>query len=263
MRRAVVAGQFYRGDQEGLRSQLRGFFDVPVPKDKSESVRGGVVPHAGYVYSGQVAAHVYAAIASAETYVLIGPNHHAIGPTIALSKETWSTPLGNVEVDEEIVDNLSSSIEVDEVAHKYEHSIEVQLPFLQYGFKDFKIVPISMGLQDEETTKEVSVDLANVLRDRDVVVLASSDFTHYEPDKAAREKDNSLIEAILELNISKFYSQIYERLISVCGYGPIAVMMETTKALGAEKGKLLKYATSGDVTGDRSSVVGYAGIVIV
>ncbi|MDD3421817.1 MAG: MEMO1 family protein [Methanocellales archaeon] len=261
MRRPVVAGQFYRGDPEGLISQLKGCFDVSVPEEGN--AKGGVAPHAGYVYSGQVAAHVYAAIPSAETYVLIGPNHHAIGPTVALSKETWSTPLGKVEVDKEIVDDLSSSIDVDEVAHKYEHSIEVQLPFLQYRFKDFKIVSISMGLQDEETVKEVSVDLANALRGKEVVVLASSDFTHYEPEKVAREKDNSVIEAILELDISKFYSRIYEHHMSVCGYGPIAVMMETTKALGAKKGKLLKYATSGDVTGDKSSVVGYAGIVVV
>lgn len=261
MRRPVVAGQFYRGDPEGLRSQLKGCFDVSVPRE--ESARGGVVPHAGYVYSGQVAAHVYAALPSAETYVLIGPNHHAIGSTIALSRETWSTPLGNVEVDKEIVDGLSESMDVDEVAHQDEHSIEVQLPFLQYRFKDFKIVPICMGLQDEETAKEVSINLENALRGKDVIVLASSDFTHYESDKVAREKDNSVIEAILGLDTSKFYSRIYERRISVCGYGPIAVTMETTKALGAEKGKLIKYATSGDVSGDKSSVVGYAGIVIV
>lgn len=261
MRWPVVAGQFYRGDPEGLRSQLKGYFDVTVPKEKS--VRGAVVPHAGYVYSGQVAAQVYAALPSAETYVLIGPNHHAIGSTIALSRETWSTPLGNVKVDEEIVDDLSESMDVDETAHQYEHSIEVQLPFLQYSFKDFKIVPICLGLQDEITAKDVNVDLANALRDRDVVVVASSDFTHYESDKEAREKDNLVIEAILELDTSKFYSRIYERHMSVCGYGPIAVTMETTKALGAEKGKLLKYATSGDVSGDRSNVVGYAGIVMV
>ncbi len=261
MRRPVVAGQFYRGDPESLKSQLEGCFDVTVPKE--EGVKGGVVPHAGYVYSGKVATHVYAALPSADIYVLIGPNHHAVGSTIALSREAWSTPLGNVEVDKEIMDDLSSSIYVDEVAHQYEHSIEVQLPFLQYRFKDFKIVPICMGLQDEETAKEIAADLANALRDRDVIVLASSDFTHYESDKDARENDSSVIEAILELDTSKFYSRIYERHVSVCGYGPIAVTMETTKALGAKKGKLLKYATSGDATGDMSSVVGYAGIVMV
>ncbi|NYT00975.1 MAG: MEMO1 family protein [Methanocellales archaeon] len=261
MRRPVVAGQFYRKDQEGLSYQLKDYFDVSVPKE--ESVKGAVVPHAGYVYSGQVAAHVYAALPSAETYVLLGPNHHAIGSTIALSREMWSTPLGNVGVDEEIVDDLSESMDVDETAHQYEHSIEVQLPFLQYRFKDFKIVPVCMGLQDEETAKEVGIILANALKDRDIIVLASSDFTHYESDKVARENDNLVIEAILELDTSKFYSRIHERYISVCGHGPIAVVMETTKALGAEKGKLLKYATSGDVTGDRSSVVGYAGIVTV
>ena len=162
------------------------------------------------------------------------------------------------------MEDLSSNIDVDEIAHQYEHSIEVQIPFLQYRFKDFKIVPICMGLQDEETTKEVGINLANALRGReDVVVLASSDFTHYESDKEAREKDSSVIEAIIELDTSKFYSRIYERHMSVCGYGPIAVTMETIKALGADKGKLLKYATSGDVTGDRSNVVGYAGIVMV
>lgn len=260
MRRPVVAGQFYRGDPEGLRSQLKSCFDVSVLK---EDAKGAVVPHAGYVYSGQVAAYVYAALPTAETYVIIGPNHRGIGPAIALSQETWSTPLGEVEVDREIVDALSENVDVDESAHQYEHSIEVQLPFLLYMFKDFKIVPICMGLQDENTAKELSIALANALRGRDVIMLASSDFTHYEPDKVAREKDHLVIEAILELDTSKFYSRIYERRISVCGYGPIAVMLETTKALGAEKGKLLKYATSGDVVGDISSVVGYAAIAIV
>lgn len=260
MRRPVVAGQFYRGDSEGLESQLKSCFDVSV--SMRENVKGAVVPHAGYVYSGQVAAHVYAALPSAETYVILGPNHQGAGSMVAVSTDTWSTPLGEVEIDKDLINMLPDSIDRDEVAHRYEHSIEVQLPFLQYRFEDFKIIPICMGLQDEGTAKKIGANLGNVLKDEDVIILASSDFTHYEPDQVARKNDHRIIESILELDVPAFYSHIHNLQASICGYGPIATMMETTRVMGAKKGALLKYATSGDVTGDCSSVVGYAGIVI-
>ncbi|ATZ60757.2 MAG: MEMO1 family protein [Methanosarcinales archaeon Met12] len=261
MRRAVVAGQFYEGEAKALRRRIEGYI-ATAEVEIFEEMTGAVVPHAGYVYSGQVAAHVYAALPSAETYVILGPNHRGAGSMVAVSTDTWSTPLGEVEIDEGIVNMLPDRIDRDEVAHRYEHSIEVQLPFLQYRFKDFKIVPICMGLQDEETAKKLGAELGNVLKDEDVVILASSDFTHYEPNQVARKNDHRIIKSILELDVSTFYSHIYSLQASVCGHGPIATMMETTRAMGAKKGALLKYATSGDVTGDYSSVVGYAGIVI-
>lgn len=261
MRRAVVSGQFYPGDAETLRRQVEGYI-AAAEVEVSENIKGAVAPHAGYMYSGKVAAHAYASLPEAKTFVIIGPNHHGVVSAVAVSSDTWSTPLGEVEVDKDIVDAFSPNISRDETAHQYEHSIEVQLPFLQVRFSDFKIVPICMGLQDEKTARDVSTTLIEVLKKRDVIIIASSDFTHYEPDAVAREKDQSVIEPILQLDTPTFYSRLYQQRASVCGYGPIAVMMETAKALGAKKGELLKYATSGDITGDKSSVVGYAAISV-
>ncbi len=261
MRRAVVAGQFYPGDAETLRRQVEGYI-AAAEVEVSENIKGAVVPHAGYMYSGKVAAHVYASLPETKTFVIIGPNHHGVGSAVAVSSDIWSTPLGEVEVDKDIVDALPPNISRDETAHQYEHSIEVQLPFLQVRFSDFKIVPICMGLQDEKTAKDVGAALTDALKNRDTIIVASSDFTHYEPDAVAREKDHSVIEPILKLDAPTFYSRLYQQHASVCGYGPIAVMMETAKALGAKKGELLKYATSGDVGGDKSSVVGYGAISV-
>ncbi len=265
MRRAAVAGSFYEAEKSRLEDQLKDCF-AGVTREEKENVLGAVVPHAGYMYSGGVAANVYAKLPTADTFVILGPNHQGIGSLIAVSKDRWVTPLGEVEVDKDFVDALPKRIiDVDETAHKYEHSIEVQLPFLQFLFdKNFQFVPICMGLNDEETTREVGEDLANTIAkfNKKVVVIASSDFTHYEPDRIAREKDEYVIEAITELDVAKFYNRIYERNSTACGVGPIAAMMHAAKKLGAKEGELIKYATSGDIIGDRSSVVGYGGIII-
>ena len=265
MRRAAVAGSFYEAEKSRLEDQLKDCF-AGVTREEKEDILGAVVPHAGYMYSGGVAANVYAKLPTADTFVILGPNHQGIGSLIAVSKDRWVTPLGEVEVDKDFVDALPKRIvDVDETAHKYEHSIEVQLPFLQFLFdKNFQFVPICMGLNDEETTREVGEDLANTIAkfNKKVVVIASSDFTHYEPDRIAREKDEYVIEAITELDVAKFYNRIYERNSTACGVGPIAAMMHAAKKLGAKEGELIKYATSGDIIGDRSSVVGYGGIII-
>jgi len=265
MRREVVAGAFYEGEKSRLEEQLTECFSGVIREEK-ENVLGAVVPHAGYMYSGGVAANVYAKLPAADTFVILGPNHHGMGSLIAVSADTWVTPLGEVEVDTAFVNALPKRIiDVDETAHKYEHSIEVQLPFLQFLFgKHFRFVPICMGLSDEETAKEIGEDLAGTIAkfDNKVVVIASSDFTHYEPDRIAREKDEYVIEAITELDVGKFYNRIYGRDSTACGVCPIAAMMHAAKKLGARKGELIKYATSGDIIGDRSSVVGYGGIII-
>lgn len=180
------------------------------------------------------------------------------------------TPLGSVEVDTAFLDALPRRIiDFDETAHMHEHSIEVQLPFLQFRFDTFRFVPICMALSDEDTAREIGEDLADTIarfhhndRDKKFILIASSDFTHYEPDHIAREKDEAVIEAITELDIGKFYNRIFARNSSACGVGPIASVMYAAKKLGAKHGQLVKYATSGDVTGDRASVVGYGGIVI-
>ena len=267
MRRAAVAGAFYEGERASLETQLRDCFSG-VKREEKGNVLGAVVPHAGYMYSGGVAANVYARlpIGDVDTFVILGPNHQGIGSLVAVSADTWATPLGEVEADRAFVDALPKRIiDMDETAHRYEHSIEVQLPFLQFlRDKPFRLVPICMGLSDEETAREVGEDLADTIAqfDKKIVVIASSDFTHYEPDRIAREKDEYVIEAITELDVAKFYNRIYERNSSACGVGPIAAMMHAAKKLGATQGELVKYATSGDITGDMSSVVGYGGIII-
>jgi len=266
MRRAVVAGAFYERERSDLEMQLRSCFSG-IPREENKDIIGAVVPHAGYMYSGSVAASVYAKLPRADVFVILGTNHQGIGSLIAVSKEMWVTPLGEVEADDAFVDALSKRlIDMDDTAHKYEHSIEVQLPFLQFLFdKNFHFVPISIALTEEETVREIGDDLANTVAqlDKKVVLLASSDFTHYEPDKIAREKDGYVIEAIKELDVAKFFKRVYERNVTACGIAPIAAMMHAAKKLGATEGKVVKYATSGDITGDRRAVVGYGGIIVV
>ncbi|MGP8321356.1 MAG: MEMO1 family protein [Methanosarcinaceae archaeon] len=263
MRQPTVAGQFYPLNPKTLRKEVSKCFSGISTSQRN--VIGAVVPHAGYIYSGFVAAHVYAVLPKAETYIILGPNHTGIGSLVSVSQDTWSTPLGEVETDIELAGYLAGTIvDFDELAHKYEHSIEVQLPFLQYRFENgFKILPICMGLQDEEIAVEVGNEIARAVVEcgKKVVIIASSDFTHNQPDGIARDVDNYLIEAILEMDIPEFYRRRAEKNISACGYGPIAAMLTATSTLGANKKSLLKYATSGDVTGDISDVVGYAAII--
>ncbi|ETA68902.1 putative dioxygenase [Methanolobus tindarius DSM 2278] len=264
MRQTTVAGQFYPQNPKSLKKELsRCFKDVAISE---EPILGAVVPHAGYIYSGEVAAHAYARLPKADTYILFGPNHTGYGSAVALSQDSWTTPLGVIETDREIGKQLAGSIiDFDELAHHFEHSIEVQIPFLQYRFgNDFSILPICMGLQDEETAMEVGVEVARAVKatGKKVVFIASSDFTHYQPDSVAKEQDTYLIEAILDMDIPEFYRRREERSISACGFGPIASMLAATKELGASKASLIKYATSGDVSGDTSRVVGYAAITI-
>ncbi|MCW7074882.1 MAG: MEMO1 family protein [Candidatus Methanospirare jalkutatii] len=263
-RRPAVAGMFYESSVEALRRQLEECF-AGVPREETE-MKGAVVPHAGYIYSGSVAAAVYARMPPAETFVILGPNHYLAGSAVATSKAKWLTPLGEVPVDEDFVEALRGTIiDTDETAHRQEHSIEVQLPFLQFTFRNFKFVPICMSLHDEDTAKEVGESIAEAVLKvkRRVIVIASSDFTHYEPDSIAREKDKRVIDAICELDVAKFYRAVREVNSTACGVGPVGAMLVAAKMLGATKGLLLKYATSGDITGERSSVVGYGGIAIV
>jgi hypothetical protein len=232
--------------------------------EKELSFLGAVVPHAGYIYSGQVAAEVYSRLPKAETYVIIGPNHHGLGSPVALSRDSWRTPLGVALPDLELADALAGSIiDHDETAHLHEHSIEVQIPFLQKRFSDFKILPICMGLQDMQTAVEVGQELSRAIdrQKRKAIIIASSDFTHYQPQETARKVDAKLLEAILNMDVPELYDRVYRYDATACGYGPIAATITAASALGAKAGKLLAYATSGDVSGDYSQVVGYGAIV--
>lgn len=263
MRAPAVSGQFYPRNKNDLDREISRCFEG-VPADDKQ-VLGAVVPHAGYIYSGNTAAYVYSMLPEADTFVILGPNHTGYGSPVSVSSENWSTPLGEVGSDNEFIKALPKRIiDTDETAHKYEHSIEVQLPFLQHRFSDFKIVPICMGMQDEETALDVGSELAEAVRkvNKKVVIIASSDFSHYKPDKVAREDDAYFINSILNMDMPGFYRKLYEHNASVCGYGTIAAMLTATKEIGATKATLLKYSTSGDTTGDFSAVVGYAGIIV-
>ena len=260
MRPPVVAGPFYPGSSAELGQQL----DEMMPPVEELPVIGGVVPHAGYVYSGRIAAMVHSRLPKRETYVILGPNHQGKGSLVALSRDSWRTPLGVVRPDIELADLLAGSIiDHDETAHQHEHSIEVQLPFLQRRFGDVRILAISMGMQDEETASEVGEEIARAALKlkRDCTVIASSDFTHYEPRDVARKVDSQLIEAILNMDIPQIYSRAYRYNASSCGIGPIAATIAASRRLGAASGKLLCYGTSGDVSGDYRQVVGYGAIV--
>ncbi len=264
MRQPTVAGQFYPLRPENLEKELKHCFEGLEIRERN--ILGAVCPHAGYVYSGRVAAHVYAALPKTDTYILFGPNHTGYGSPVSVSTDTWKTPLGILEVDRELADGLSGSIvDADELGHRYEHSIEVQLPFLQYRFdQDFRILPICLGMQDEETAIEVGALIANLVskNGKKVAFIASSDFTHYQPASLARETDNEIIEAILDLDVSGIYERLYRRNASVCGYGPISAMLTASKKLGATRAELLNYSNSGEVSGDMNAVVGYAAIIV-
>jgi hypothetical protein len=258
MRHPVVAGSFYPSNPESLKSMLMEF----ASSSPNPSIIACVSPHAGYIYSGKTAGRVHSLLPDVETYVVIGPNHTGYGSAVAVSMDSWTTPLGDVDIDREFIDAMPKKIvDIDETSHRYEHSLEVQIPFLQHLHDDFRIVPVCMGMQDEETAKEVAEEIieAEKRTDKRIVVVASSDMHHYLPDKNCRERDGKIIDAILSLNVSRYYKTIYELQASVCGYGVIAVAMEYTNHHRGYA-NLVDYSTSGDVA-DKNSVVGYAGIV--
>jgi AmmeMemoRadiSam system protein B len=276
IRSPTQSGSFYESSVESLRNQIDRCFlhkfgpgSLPTVNEKGYcNLIGLISPHAGYMFSGPIAAHAYYALASnckPETVIILGPNHTGYGSAVSLvNNGFWQTPLGNVEIDSEIANSIakkSQIIDVDELAHRFEHSIEVQLPFLQYLYgSDFKFVPICFQLQDMTTILEIGKVLAEILLTKKVVIIASSDMTHYQPQKTATSKDLEALRAVEELKVKRFYSLLELRGITACGYGPIATMMAVTKELHGKEAKLLCYKTSGDITGDYSSVVGYAAM---
>ena len=272
-RRPVVAGAFYAGTTDGLKEQIEWCYrhklgPGAVPQVNAKGPRevvALVVPHAGYVYSGPVAAHAYKELAGDgvfDTAVIIGPNHTGYGSPVSVWAEgVWKTPLGEVKIDENLAHGLLGGvIESNDTAHIYEHSIEVQLPWLQYLYGKLKIVPITMLAQDIETAREVGKAISAA--GNNTIIIASSDFTHYEPQPVAVEKDGSMIEAIVDLDEEELYRRRSSLDCTMCGYGPVAAAIVAAKEMGAKGASLLKYATSGDAIGDYSSVVGYGSIVI-
>ena len=272
IRTPAVAGMFYPKEKSKLEQSIihsiSSEFGIGQIHQKKEKIYGAICPHAGYMYSGPVATHSFESIANQDfdTAVILGPNHWGIGCNIATMKDcTWETPLGPVEVDSDAakqINEISKIIEIDYFSHTREHSIEVQVPMLmQFYKKPFKILPIILNDQDYEYMQEVGSAVAKLAKIRKTIIIGSSDFTHYEPNEFAYKQDKALIEPILKLDVEKFYKTLNERRVSACGYGAIASTMIACKELGATQGRLLKYATSGDIAGDKSSVVGYASIV--
>jgi AmmeMemoRadiSam system protein B len=260
IRKPVVAGQFYPASASELKAMIEGMV-------KEEAI-GLVLPHAGYVYSGPVAAAVISRIKFKDTFIIMGPNHTGSGKPLSIMTEgVWKTPLGEVKIDSELAKKIlatSKHLQEDKTAHLYEHSIEVQLPFLQYFKPDFELVPIIFGYAGGSIYKEIGKEIAKAVKKlgKEVVIIASSDMTHYEPQESARKKDIQAIEAMLDLNEDELLKRVDELNISMCGYAPAVSLIVAAKELGATGTELVKYQTSGDVTGDYSAVVGYAGIII-
>lgn len=277
VRRPCQAGSFYAATAETLKRQIEKCFThrlgpgkTPITQEGPRNIIGLVCPHAGYMYSGPMAAHSYynlAADGKPDVIVIFGPNHRGQGSGLAIMKEgIWRTPLGDVQIDEETANLIlckSKIIDIDELAHTYEHSIEVQLPFLQYLYGSaFKFVPISFLMQDLESSCEVGQAVAEALHGKNGLIIASTDMTHYEPHETASKKDKKALSALEKLDEEEFYSIVESYHITTCGYGPVVALITAAKLLGATKGQILCYKTSGDVTGDYSAVVGYASVAV-
>ena len=264
IRNPVVAGQFYPSEPKILIHYLENY----IKKMPKKSALGAIVPHAGYVYSGAVAGVVYGCLQLPDTFIVLGPNHSGMGkPFAVMDRGIWKTPLGEVSINEnlaQIVLTESGLFTPDIMAHNYEHSIEVQLPFLQYLKSDFSFVPIVLSHTWYSNCEIMGNALAKAIQKfgKPTLIIASSDMTHYEPHETAKAKDNMAIEQILALDAAGLYETVHSKNITMCGIIPATVMLIATKSLGAKKAELVSYATSGDISGDYSQVVGYAGIII-
>ncbi len=276
IRNPVVSGQFYESDPDELTRFIQNCFDhkygprKKLPNLNSEKIYGVICPHAGYMYSGPSAAHSYYAISSqnVDLAVIIGPNHWGVGSNIATMRNgKWKTPLGLLEVDSDAASSLlriTENVDDDFFSHSKDHSIEVQIPMLQTVFsKKLQILPIILSSQDIDAANEIGAAIAEIAKTLKLIIIGSSDFTHYEENAFAHQQDKALIEPILKLDVEEFYNVLETKKVSACGYGAIASTMIACKKLGAVKGELLAYATSGDVVGNEESVVGYGSIKFV
>ena len=266
IRKPVVSGKFYPSSARALREMITSFLNPEADQTKAIGI---VVPHAGYVCSGVVAGAVYNRLSIPELIIILGPNHTGLGPTFSLMSEgIWQTPLGEVPISSLAKDLLtqSSLLEEDESAHQSEHSLEVQVPFLQFCAQNpFEIIPIIVSSLQQTSLLQLGKEIAGFIKNshKETLILASSDMTHYELDRIAREKDKYALEAILALDSKLLLSRTAERDISMCGVGPTAIMLAAAGELNAKKAELVMYNTSGDTCGDKDSVVGYAGVIVV
>jgi AmmeMemoRadiSam system protein B len=265
VRMPAVSGQFYDADPRRLTSQIEQYVDVT--QSKKDCI-GIVSPHAGFMYSGPVAGAVYSCINIPETVLLIGPNHTGMGKRIALmSAGEWVIPSGSMTIDEDFASELSGKtgiVSVDSGAHLFEHSLEVQLPFIHYFRDDTRIVPLTLMQLDIDECREVGKVVADAIKSckERVLIVASSDMSHYVTDEQARERDKLAIDMMLDIDPEGLYDVIKRHNISMCGFIPATVMFFVARQLGAENAELVKYSTSAEISGDYDHVVGYSGIIV-
>ncbi|RII27832.1 MAG: AmmeMemoRadiSam system protein B [Geobacter sp.] len=265
LRQPAVAGQFYTDNPQQLHAELAR---LVTSAEEKERPLGVIAPHAGYMYSGAVAGALYGAIEVPATVIILGPNHHGIGRRAALSPaDQWQTPLGVVPVNQTLstlVRRHALLVEEDSTAHLYEHSLEVQVPFLQHVRPDVSIVPLCLGFGDFESCRTLGDGIAAAVREygEEVLIVASSDMTHYEPATAARRKDELAIAAVLAIDPPGLLHVCHQEGITMCGVVPATVMLVAALSLGATRARLVRYATSGDVTGDNRQVVAYAALTV-
>ena len=266
-RKPFVAGQFYPGGEAALRAMIKGMVDPRARKEKAIAV---VSPHAGYIYSGPVAGAVFSSVVLPRTCVILGPAHREIAPVFAIQRSgSWATPLGEAFIETELADAIMRSaplVKEDESAHLHEHSLEVQVPFLQFFREDVAVVPVCVSYKASfEDLAGLGKALAEAIEGfgGDALIVASTDMSHYISREAAEKKDNQAIDRVLALDAEGLYRTVVRENISMCGFQPVAAALIAAKGLGALKAELIRYQTSGDVTGDYREVVGYAGIRII
>jgi MEMO1 family protein len=265
IRQAAVAGSFYPLDADVLRAEVQSYTRanrMPVP------ALGCVVPHAGYVYSGHVAGAVYALLHLPQRCLVLCPNHTGRGrPLSIMSQGSWRTPLGAASLDTPVAEALKRDfplLEEDQEAHRSEHAVEVQLPFLQVLQPSLTFVPIALGTRQFDVLAALGSSIARVIaaQNAPVMIIASSDMNHYENDRITREKDRKALDRVLALDPQGLFDVVIRENITMCGYGPAVVMLTAAQQLGATGAQLVRYATSGDISGDRDRVVGYAGVIV-
>ena len=266
LRLPAVAGQFYPADPRELTRLIRKF-SAENPATPKTRARACLVPHAGYIYSGGVAGAVFARVVLPKKVLVVGVRHSPMGEDLAiLSEGAWRTPLGDAPLDASLAQRVKAacpSLREDGVAHSLEHSLEVEIPFLQILDPDFSFVPVAVGTLRFEDLQELGMGLARVLKEsqNEILLVVSSDMNHYEPDEATRIKDAKAIDRMEAVDARGLFDVCRKEKISMCGLGPAVAMLTAMKELGVKSGELVRYATSGDVNGDRDAVVGYAGMI--
>lgn len=265
MRRPTVAGKFYPASPKKLKNDVSKLVNITSEK---QTALGILSPHAGYMYSGAIAGAVFSIIELPKTFVIIGPNHTGLGECVSISScEEWEMPGGNVKINSkltEIIKSKTKLIKEDNESHKFEHSLEVQIPFIQNFLDEFDIVPICLRRVEYSKCEEIGLAIANSIKEYDqpVLIISSSDMTHYEPKEIAESKDRMALDEITRLNPKGLFTVVQEHSISMCGFVPVTIMLIASLEQGASRAKTIKYITSGDVSGDYERVVGYAGVIV-